>query len=158
TVRGLDYVCGGQTGMTDDDGMFTFERTREITFKLGTITIGETVPVVTGLEYGHFLPDVWIFTPRYLVPDAKNNSDPVLANILRFLQTLDNDYNPNDGVDNAANGIYISDAVRNNAATMNLQLDFTLDETEFVDAAENVIIALTGKYRQLIPKIAAQNH
>ncbi len=157
-VRGLDYLCGGESGVTDANGMFTFERGKDITFKLGKIVLGNTVPVVTGLEVGDSLPDVWVFTPRYLVPDAKSNRDNVVTNIIRFLQTLDEDYNFSDGVDNAANGIYISDTARNNAATLNVSLDFNLPEAEFERAAETVIATLTGGYRHLIPALSAQNH
>jgi len=157
-VRGLDYVSGGEAGVTDENGMFTFERGENITFKLGSIPIGETVPVVSGLDQGDALPDVWVFTPRKLVSEAKNNQDPVVTNILRFLQTLDDDYSFSDGVDNAANGIYISDTARKNAETLKLSLDFKLDESEFDIAAENVISSLTGQYRKLIPALSAQHH
>ncbi len=157
-VRGLDYVSGGQSGVTDENGIFIFERTKNITIKLGNIQIGGTVPVVSGLEVGEFLPDVWIFTPRYLVPDAINNRDYRVTNIIRFLQTLDNDYDFYDGVDNAANGIYIDDNVRKSAASSSLSLDFNLQEAEFEKAAENVIATLTGGYRRLIPALSAQHH
>ncbi|MBF0389204.1 MAG: hypothetical protein HQK71_03775, partial [Desulfamplus sp.] len=130
-VRGLEYVSGVASGVTDESGIFTFQRNQNITFKLGSIQIGETVPVVSGLEVGEFLPDVWLFTPRNLVPNATNNRNLVVTNIIRFLQTLDDDYDFYDGVDNAANGIYISDAVRANAAKLDLSLDFTLSEAEF---------------------------
>lgn len=157
-VRGLDYVCGTEYGMTDDDGMFTFERNQMITFSLGSIQIGETVPVVTDLELGTTLPDIYIFTPRMLVPSAENNRDPILTNILRFLHTLDEDYDPSDGIDNAANGIYISDSVRNSAESINAVLDFTMDEVAFEVEAEELIATLTGEYRPLIPGITAQHH
>ncbi|MBF0210436.1 MAG: beta-lactamase family protein [Desulfamplus sp.] len=157
-VRGLDYVSGVASGVTDESGIFTFQRNQNITFKLGNIQIGETVPVVSGLEVGEFLPEVWLFTPRNLVPNATNNRDLVVTNIIRFLQTLDDDYDFYDGVDNAANGIYISDAVRANAAKLNLSLDFTLSEAEFTKAAETVISSLTGEYRRLILPVSAQNH
>ncbi|MBF0303862.1 MAG: beta-lactamase family protein [Desulfamplus sp.] len=156
-VRGLDYICGGQSGTTDKDGMFTFERGKEITFRLGNIQIGETVPVVSGVTMGEILPDVWVFTPRMLIPNAKNR-DPVVANLLRFLQTLDNDYNFSDGIDNASNGIYLSDTVIKNAANFKGTLNFNLSEAEFQKAAETVISTLTGEYRPLIPKLAAQHH
>ncbi|MBF0200240.1 MAG: beta-lactamase family protein [Desulfamplus sp.] len=157
-VRGLDYICGGEMGVTDDNGMFTFERGRDITIRLGNITIGETVPVVSGLDEGNLLPDIWIFTPRHLVPAAESNRDETVTNILRFLQTLDNDYDRYDGIDNAANGIHISDAIRHKASTMNLSLDFTLDGAQFERAAEEVIGTLTGEYRPLIPALSAQHH
>ncbi len=157
-VRGLDYVSGGQIGVTDENGMFTFERTKDITIKLGSIQIGDTVPVVSGLQVGESLPDIWIFTPRNLVSDAASNQDYRITNIIRFLQTLDNDYDFSDGIDNASNGIYIDDNVRKNAASLNLSLDFSLQEAEFERAAETVISSLTGQYRRLTPVLAAQHH
>ena len=38
-VAGVNYTCGSQTGTTDKDGKFTFEKGQDCTFELAGITL-----------------------------------------------------------------------------------------------------------------------
>jgi hypothetical protein len=84
-VVGVDYVCGSQEGRTGSDGKFIYEKGEGCTFSLAGIKL-RNVPADSLKEDGKIF---------------ENNTD-----VARFLQSLDNDGNPD-------NGIYISDEVRN---------------------------------------------
>ena len=42
-VEGIDYTCGTETGQTDKDGKFSFEKGTSCTFKLAGITLRTTL-------------------------------------------------------------------------------------------------------------------
>ena len=73
-------------------GRFTFVPGETVTFSIGGIIIGATKvkPVITPVD---------------LVTGALDENDPAVTNITRFLITLDEDNNPD-------NGITISPAVK----------------------------------------------
>ncbi|OQY58629.1 MAG: hypothetical protein B6245_10930 [Desulfobacteraceae bacterium 4572_88] len=75
-------------------------------------------------------------TPIDLVPGALDHTDPTVTNISRFLQTLDEDGNPE-------NGILISEETRDNARGKSL--DFTLSDAEFEAAAKTLLGELFGQ-------------
>lgn len=95
TVAGIDYQSGSTTGITDASGTFRYELrdgiAQGVTFTLGGIPIGTALgqPIMTPLDF---------------VDNSDSQSLEVL-NIARFLQALDADSNP-------ANGIVVSTAVR----------------------------------------------
>lgn len=105
TVQGLKVRSGASESITDAEGSFTYEEGAPTTFFLGGISLGtaQTGPVVT-------------------VGDIAG-SDSYRTNLMRFLQSLDED-------GNADNGITISPAVQTAAASM------TLDFSQDVDAFE----------------------
>ena len=94
-VSGIDYQSGSTTGITDASGSFRFELrdgiAQGVTFTLGGIPIGTALgqPIMTPLDF---------------VDNSDSQSLEVL-NIARFLQALDADGDP-------ANGIIVSTAVR----------------------------------------------
>jgi len=102
-VSGMNYVSGGQSGVTGADGSFTYEVGQDVTFSIGGVTIGNA-------------PGAPVVTPIDLVPGS-NSSSVEVQNIVRFLMMLDNDGDP-------ANGITISAAVRS-AADNWTAVDFT---------------------------------
>jgi len=84
-VEGVDYSCGNQNGKTSDSGKFIFEKGKGCTFSLAGVKLRET-------------------SSSQLTDGGKVFEDN--ENVARFLQSLDNDGNPD-------NGIFIHDNVRN---------------------------------------------
>ena len=97
TVMGLGYVSGTHSGLTDKSGAFTYEAGQGIAFSVGQVAIG-LVPTAKTLV-----------TPVDLVAQGTGASNRIL-NVVRFLLMLDQDGNPN-------NGIQISAAVTAAAAS-----------------------------------------
>jgi hypothetical protein len=97
TVIGLGYVSGTHSGLTDASGAFTYEEGQGIVFSVGAVSIG-AVPTAKALV-----------TPVDLIAQGTGPSNHVL-NVVRFLMMLDQDGNPN-------NGIQISAAVTAAAAS-----------------------------------------
>lgn len=94
-VAGLTFSSGGQSGTTDANGKFTYEVGKQVTFKVGGVTLG----TVMGKS---------VVTPVDLVSNG-SGSTVAVQNLVRFLMMLDADSNPN-------NGITISSAVQTRAA------------------------------------------
>ena len=90
-VAGLSYISGGQSGVTDSEGRFTYEVGEPVMFSVGDVTLGET-------------ESKSVVTPVDLFEQGSSSSEPVL-NTVRFLISLDED---ND----LSNGINIPEEVR----------------------------------------------
>ena len=85
-VSGLSYVTSsGITGVTDATGAFEYAPGDTVTFSIGDVVIGEA----TGAS---------LLTPVSLVPGATDETDTTVTNIARFLQSLDDDGDPNNGI------------------------------------------------------------
>lgn len=84
-VRGLQYATETQSGMTDENGSFQYMDGEIIMFSIGGIVLGETLAES-------------MMTPIHLVPEATDETHPTVTNILRFLQTLDLDNDPENGI------------------------------------------------------------
>jgi len=85
-VSGLSYVTSsGITGVTDATGAFEYATGDTVTFSIGDVVIGEA----TGAS---------LLTPVSLVPGATDETDTTVTNIARFLQSLDDDGDPNNGI------------------------------------------------------------
>ena len=76
-VAGVNYTCGSQTGTTDKDGKFTFEKGQDCTFGLAGITL-KKVPADN------------------LADNAKVVENNVT--VARFLQSIDKDGDPSNGI------------------------------------------------------------
>lgn len=76
-VSGVSYTCGSKSGVTGEDGSFTFEKGQSCTFKLGNITLRSV-------------------TADSLVDKVKIVEDRV--EVAQLLQTLDADGNPDNGI------------------------------------------------------------
>jgi hypothetical protein len=123
-VQGLSYVSGDESGITDAAGSFTYEVGQSVTFSLGGITIGTAV----GADR---------LTPLDFVPLATDETNPVVTNILRFLQSLDDDNDPD-------NGITLIEAVRTQAAELTLDFDQSIADFENDGAVLTAIAELTA--------------
>ena len=83
-VAGVDFVSGGQTGTTDSAGTFTYEEGKTLSLSVGGVNLGTTNPDEN-------------ITPVDLVSGGTSESDAVV-NLTRFLQTLDDDGDPTNGI------------------------------------------------------------
>lgn len=84
-VAGITYKTPTVGGMTDATGTFKYKEGEEVTFSIGRVVLGSAVgkPVLTPLD---------------IVDGAKDTSDQRVVNISVFLQTLDQDGNPENGI------------------------------------------------------------
>ncbi len=134
-VAGLDYQQGTTAGVTDSEGRFSFGG-GPVEFRLGGTSLGSAAGAA-------------LVSPVDLVAGAFNETDPVVTNIARLLQTCDSDSNP-------ANGITISDSLR--TALASISADVQLPQAQF-EADSNVaaIVAAAGA-NSLVSVVAARNH
>lgn len=109
-VAGLEYETDTVLGITDAGGHFTYHEGEMIRFFVGDIELGQTVgqPIIT---------------PMHLVDGVVDENHPMVTNMLVFLQILDVDGEP-------ANGIQVTDAMRQEA--MGVMLDFSQDPNQFM--------------------------
>ena len=77
-TQGLGYSTATQNGTTDNQGSFRCEAGEQITFSIGDVVLGTTLCKS-------------IITPLDLVPGAADETNPTVTNILRLLQSLDDD-------------------------------------------------------------------
>jgi PKD repeat protein len=84
-TQGLNYETDTQAGTTDSQGNFRYETGEEITFAIGDVILGST--------FGKS-----IITPEDLIHDPQDETDPTVTNILRLLQSLDEDGDPDNGI------------------------------------------------------------
>jgi len=84
-VEGVQYTYGSLVSKTDAKGKFLYNTGSSVKFTIGDILIGEALgaPVITPVDF---------------VISADDETDSVVTNIARFLQTLDNDANPENGI------------------------------------------------------------
>ena len=101
-VAGLSYVSGGERGVTDSQGRFTYEIGETVTFSVGNVALGET----EGKS---------LITPVDLIEQGSSRSKPVV-NIARLLISLDQDAEP-------SNGIAISQDVQMRAEDWTLEIN-----------------------------------
>lgn len=140
-VEGARYVSGSVAGITDANGTFQYEIGDSVRFYVGDILLGEAVgkPMITPVDF---------------ISGADINNDTV-TNIARFLQTIDEDKNPD-------NGIQISQNVRNLAK--NRSVRFSQSPAAFdSDGKVQIIIseltaATVAGARALVSSTIAQNH
>ena len=85
-VAGLEYRTATLGGVTDARGAFQYREGEWVAFSVGDMELGQAKgrPVVT---------------PRDLTIAGDHQPRPVTANICVFLQTLDADRNPRNGID-----------------------------------------------------------
>ncbi|MEC4678289.1 MAG: hypothetical protein VST69_05995 [Nitrospirota bacterium] len=140
-VIGLSYQTPTSSGITDGNGIFEYRSGEVVQFFIGDILIGETL----GKE---------IVTPVDLVSGATDETHPHVVNLIRFLQTLDDDQDP-------SNGILIDVLVRNAAAGRSV--NFTLSVVDFESNTEiQLVIAdltvVLGSARVMVSSLGAQLH
>ena len=142
-VEGLEYQTQMHFGVTDEDGTFMYMEGETVMFYVGDIVMGEALAQS-------------IMTPIDLVDGAIDETHPMVINMARFLQTLDEDMDPE-------NGITITDEVR--AAMIGHMMDFNMDPDlfEYDPDAQMFMNMLNNLYswspvRIMVPAEDAQGH
>ncbi|MEP0356788.1 hypothetical protein [Paraglaciecola sp.] len=123
-VEGLSYVSGDIEGTTDANGVFTYEVGEEITFSIGDIVIGSATGAAT-------------ITPLSLVGGALDETDPTVVNIATFLQTLDDDGDPE-------NGITITEMQLTEATALTINFELSTFDFEYDAAVQTAVSLLTS--------------
>ncbi|MCW9004106.1 MAG: hypothetical protein OQK70_02495 [Gammaproteobacteria bacterium] len=133
-VEGVSYTVGGDKKLTGNDGSFEYYGEELIEFTIGDVSLGKVLtPSLNTLFINYPVngPSGYILTPLSLTPDAVNNNDPRVVNKLRFLQSLDADGDPE-------NGILITEDVA--SAVQGWNIDFSLSTEEFSQSDFNSLI------------------
>ncbi len=141
-ISGVTYTSGSQNGTTDQEGKFEYEVGDSVAFSIGGITLGN-------IHSGDVQNDQIVY-PSDLLGIARseiesNLTDPNLIRILRFLQSLDNDNDPSNGIT-----IDIDTITALQGFTLDLSSDTTTDEE-----MESILNSLG---RTLITTTQARNH
>ena len=135
-VEGLRFETPTQSGLTDNNGTFKYIKGEAVSFYIGDILLGTS----TGAKQ---------VTPMNFVPGSSSNN-PQVINILRFVQSLDEDNNPD-------NGIRIPGVVA--AQALGQALDFSHSTVDFENAANALLALLTsGAVNSLIDASSAKAH
>lgn len=113
-IENIAFRTDSQSGFTDSDGTFLYLDGETVTFSIGGIDL----PAITAAS---------LLTPK-LMGSSGRIDDPIVLNILRLLQSLDVDGNPD-------NGIEISDQAHTVADAMTV--DF--DDPDFDTAVTNLV-------------------
>ncbi|GAB0057809.1 hypothetical protein SIID45300_02141 [Candidatus Magnetaquicoccaceae bacterium FCR-1] len=104
-VGGVTYTAGNVTGITTSSGGYAYKPGDIVVFRIGDIVLGSS----QGQNY---------VTPVDLAPAKSSNA---IVNILRLLQTLDSDGNPN-------NGIQISEQAQEAAKGVTVDINASIEE------------------------------
>ena len=84
-VEGVTFTTVTQSGVTDSAGTFNYLSGEIVNLYIGDIFLGSA-------------PGQDLITPLDLVPGAIDETDPQVSNILRFVQSLDSDNDPDNGI------------------------------------------------------------
>jgi hypothetical protein len=120
-VEGIAFRTATVSGTTDRNGVFLYHAGEDISFSLSGVPLGKT----QGKEK---------VSPVDLVPDAKDETHRQVANISRFLISLDGDCDP-------SNGIAIPAAIRE--AITDKSVDFTSGSDDFERNTASIFSALS---------------
>lgn len=135
-VEGVRFETPTQSGLTDAHGIFKYISGETVSFSIGDILLGTSIGLTR-------------LTPMNFVPGS-NSSNPQVVNILRFVQSLDEDNNPD-------NGIRIPDTVTMRA--LGQDFDLSLPNVNFENDANALLTLLTsGSVNTLIDASSAQAH
>lgn len=135
-VHGVEYTAGSMTGVTSASGGFEYRGGATVEFRVGDIILGQATAAPR-------------LTPVQLVAGATDETNPTVTNIARFLQTLDSDGDP-------ANGLKVQPKVL--AAAVGQTMNFAQSTADF-GADPNVAAVLAAlNVGPLVSAAAAQNH
>ena len=138
-VMGLRYETASQSGLTNTSGEYQYLSGETVTFSLGGITLGSAIggSQITPLD----------LIGATSVDDAKERGlTDHLTNLLLFLQSLDRDHNPDNGID-------LTDL---DEALVNEELDFGTIHSLFLKSAYKRIVNEQNGFYQNIK--SAHNH
>jgi hypothetical protein len=137
-VDGLQYKTATQFDVTNANGEFKYIEGESIEFFIGDIILGQTMAKVK-------------MTPVDLIPSATDETHPTVINISRFLLTLDEDDDPD-------NGILIPKSIRDEF--QGKIVDFDLDPMDFeIDPQVELILDVlnaTGAYDHVKLLVSAE--
>lgn len=139
-IKGVYYKTDSLNGFTNTSGEFLYNDGESVTFSIGDIKLGSS----TGASY---------ITPIDLISGATDINHRAVINMIRLLQTLDDDFTP-------SNGIGIPDLARYNAIGQKYKiLNFNVSETNFEnnDTIINYLSSITNT-AQLVDKSDAIDH
>jgi hypothetical protein len=143
-VRGISFSASSNSGTTNDKGEFQYKEGEIIQFYIGNSYIGKS----TGKN---------IVTPIDIVPEAEDENNPTVTNIMRFIQMLDKDGVPD-------NGIFIDDNVLSELKNTPT-IDFAINTDTFgqdsmvTDCIDNLNNKGLFENKVLLPKpLYAQSH
>ncbi len=97
-VSGLQYQTATQSGVTDADGKFNYLLGETVTFKIGNIVLGQAIagPALNTFSLVGIAPPLTSLGLMNKTPNGKLFQKAI--NISVFLQTLDADANPQNGI------------------------------------------------------------
>lgn len=123
-VEGLSFSTGSTEGRTDAEGTFSYRQGENVDFSIGQLQLGSANGAA-------------VISPKDLVPDAQDSSDPEAINLARLLQSLDAD-------GNLRNGIQLVEELQESIDTFlaqNPAFDLSLDSNENFEIAANTLLA-----------------
>jgi len=123
-VEGLKYTTNTLSGTTDSHGTFEYRKNETIRFYVADIFIGETTAKAE-------------ITPMDLFDDVTDIAAQGVTNLCRFLQALDNDMNPE-------NGILITPMIHNTLSNKNISINFDQDIDSFDKLMKDKVLDQTG--------------
>jgi len=142
-VSGVEYICNDITGFTNMDGSFEFNYECDyITFKIGSLILAEMSTSKVRNDNIFYIGDIAQKDARY---DTNNTS---VKNITRILQTLDDDKNPENGInitsiirDNITNNIpaHLSSENINESDLENIIMDANLSKDDLVSPIKALV-------------------
>jgi len=134
-VSGLSYQTATYSGITNASGEFNYLPGESITFSVGGVILGSCIagPLVT---------------PLSLVPTATGADDPVVTNIVRLLLTLDDDANPDTGINITSN---------TSTAAENITINFSNEDFSIDSGVISLLADLPGS-PALVDISTAQTH
>lgn len=141
-VKGLRWVTSSMEGTTDSRGTFNYKAGEKISFYVGDILLGDA----DGSS---------VIVPIDIVPGATDTSNQAVTNIVRFLLTIDDDGNPDNGID-------ITDVVSD--LTEGKTINFDQSPSDFDQSGEiqtlisTLTTATTAGGRSLVSEEVALDH
>ncbi|MBN1227284.1 MAG: cadherin-like domain-containing protein, partial [Deltaproteobacteria bacterium] len=132
-VEGLSYTTDSQSGITDIKGRFRYKPGETIRFFIGGIEFGITTAKSR-------------LTLVSLVPGAIDETDPIVLMMSRFLQTLDFDNDPDNGITITASMRHLAsgqivDFLNDDEATVQDMVNF-LNGTPKILVSEDIAMTL----------------
>lgn len=132
------------TGSLNGSGSFFFQDECTISFKIGKIILGD-------IEGKNISNNSKIFPTNILGLNTTDTSDVRLTNLLRFLQSLDEDNDP-------LNGIIISKSIRDNLSAssisaMNIKQNSSISENDL-----NTTVVKANSSKRLVSITSARSH
>jgi hypothetical protein len=142
-VQGLHYETDTHSGTTDENGRFYYARGELVMFSMGGIYLGQA-------QGNTFV------TPIDMVPGANNETHPTVTNMLRFLQTMDEDNDP-------TNGIILPTYMIDELEGRGIHFDMASEDFEHVSNVQMFMDTMSNMYepyadRMMVSSGEAQGH